>query len=147
MANQISNQIKTTKVLDVTAAGTTDINSASVDMANFEGVRFTVGIGVITSTAVTVVKAATSSDDSNWNDLLGTAISFADDDDAKMVIIDIWRPLERYLRITVDRGTANAVIDFAIAEQYGPRTLPTTDTAADMPSVRELHTSPIEGTA
>ena len=111
MANNISNQIKTTKVLDSTVAGTTNINSSSVDMANFEACRFTVGIGVITATAVTSVHVQTSSDNSSFNDLLGTSIPFADDDDAKMAIIDVWRPLERYLRVTVVRGTANAVID------------------------------------
>lgn len=146
MANNLSNSIKTTRSIDATVAGTTDINGSSVDMANFGGCRFTVGFGVITSTAVTSVKIQTSSDNSAFNDLAGTAVTVADDDDNKVVILDIYRPQERYLRPVVDRATANAVIDFALAEQYEPHILPTTDTAADTVA-REIHSSPAEGTA
>ncbi len=146
MANQISNQIKTTRVNNAVAAGTSDIDSSSVTMETFEGVRFTVAFGTITSGAATTIKAAQSSDDSNWNDLLGTAITIADDDDNQLAVLDIWRPVDRYVRITVTRATQNAVVDGIIAEQYGPRVLPTTDDSTTV-MAREIHASPDEGTA
>ena len=72
---------KVTRVMDAVAAGTSDQNSTAVDMTGFESVQFIAMFGAIVSAAVTSVKLATSSDNSAWNDLLGTAITIADDDD------------------------------------------------------------------
>jgi len=146
MAEQISNQIKTTRVSNAVAAGTSDIDSSSVDMRGYEGVRFTVLFGTITAAAVTSIKAARSTDDSAFNDLLGTAITVADDDDNKAFVLDVWRPGERYVRCTVDRATQNAVVDGIIAEQYGPRVLAPTNDATTVGG-QEVHASPGEGTA
>ena len=146
MANNISNQIKTTRVMNAVAAGTSDQNSSSVNMSNFEGVRFTAAFGTITAGAATSVRVQQSADNSNWDDLLGSDITVADDDDNQLVVIDIWRPIDRYVRVTVKRATQNAVIDGVVAEQYGPRLLPTTDDSATVVA-REIHTSPAEGTA
>lgn len=149
MANNISNQIKTTRIMNAVAAGQTDQTSSAVDMANFEGARFTALFGTITSGAVTSVKVQQSSDDGasdTYADLEGTSISVADDDDNQAVVIDVWRPRERYLKVVIDRGTQNAVIDGVVAEQYGARVLPTTDDTTTVVG-REIHTSPAEGTA
>lgn len=146
MANQISNQIKTTRVNNAAAAGTSDIDSSSVDMQGYEGVRFTVLFGAIVASAATTVKAAQSADDSTFNDLLGSAQTVADDDDNQAFIIDIWRPIDRYVRCTVTRATQNSTVDGIIAEQYGPRVLPPTNDSSTVGG-QEIHTSPAEGTA
>lgn len=145
MANQISNQIKTTRVNNAAAAATTDIDSSSVDMLDYEGVRFTVLFGAIVAGAATSVKAAQSADDSTFNDLEGTSQTVADDDDNQAFIIDVWRPIDRYVRVTVDRGTQNATVDGIVAEQYGPRVLPPTNDSTV--GGQEVHASPAEGTA
>ena len=146
MANNLSNQIKTTRVMNAVAAGTSDQNSSSVNMSNFEAVRFTAAFGTITAGAATSVRVQQSADNSNWDDLLGSDITVADDDDNQVVVLDIWRPIDRYVRVTVKRATQNAVIDGVVAEQYGPRLLPTTDDSATVVA-REIHNSPAEGTA
>ena len=146
MAENISNQIKTTRVSNAAAAGTTTINSSSVDMLNYEGVRFTVPFGAIVAGAATSVKANQSADDSTFNDLLGSSQTVADTDDNKVFIIDIWRPIDRYVRCTVLRATQNSTVDGIIAEQYGPRVLPPTNDATTVGG-QEIHTSPAEGTA
>lgn len=146
MANNISNQIKTTRVMNAVAAGTTAQNSSSVDMANFEGVRFTAAFGAIVAGAATSVNVAQSADDSSFADLLGSGVTVEDDDDNQVVVIDIWRPVDRYVRCEIARATQNATIDGVIAEQYGPRVLPTTDDTTTVVG-REIHTSPAEGTA
>ena len=122
----LSTRSKLTRVIDATAAGTTDINGTTIDMVGFRGVMFSVGFGTITQTAVTSIKVQTSSDNSTFNDVLGTAVTVADSDDTSVAWIDIAAPLERYLRVVVDRGTANAVIDFGMAQQYDPVEMPTT---------------------
>lgn len=129
------------------AAGTTDVNSDVVDMAGFDAVRFITGYGAITSGAVTSqkVQQGAASNLSDAADLLGTGVTVADTDDNKLVISDIIRPAERYLRVAFDRGTQNAVIDFLIAELYRAGSQPVTQDASV--ATAETHASPIEGTA
>lgn len=147
---QLSPLVKTTRVKNAVAAGTGDtVQSDAVDMADFEGVRFTVLFGTITSSAVTTVKAQQSSTAGlagTEDDLAGTAQSVADTDDNKAVVIDVYRPIDRYVNVAVVRATANAVIDGIIAEQYGARKVPTTDDTTTVVG-REVHVSPAEGTA
>lgn len=144
----LTKNVKVTRVMDAVAAGTTDQNSSEVDMKGFEGVMFIAAFGAIDATAVTSVKAqqgaVTGMGDAA--DLAGTSISVADDDDNKVVVLDIYRPQERFVRCVIDRGTANAVIDGVIAIQYGPREKPTTHDATTVVGT-EVHASPAEGTA
>jgi hypothetical protein len=138
---------KITRVINTTAAGTTAVNGSVIDMQGFENVSFTALFGAITSTAVTGIKAqqGNASDGSDMADLTGTAIAIADTGSNKALAIDVIKPEKRYVRLVVTRGTANAVIDGAIAMQYGARVEPVTNdtTIADA----KLVISPVEGTA
>ena len=137
---------KVTRVMNAVAAGTTDQNSSSVDMKSFDSVTFYVSFGTIVAAAVTSVKAQTSSDDSTFNDLKGTSITVADTNDNDVVALEIVRPLERYIRCTVDRGTQNATIDGIIAVQTRADKEPVTHDSSTVVG-SEVHASPIEGTA
>lgn len=128
------------------AAGTTDINGSAADLtaSGASGVLFEVAFGAITATAVTSIKAQGSNDNSSWSDLEGTAQAIADTDDEKVFYIDLYRPIHRYNRVVVDRGTANAVVAVALNHHYGLREqLPTHGTGVS----GEFHASPIAGTA
>ncbi|HYE94459.1 MAG TPA: hypothetical protein VEA38_25725, partial [Terriglobales bacterium] len=128
------------------AANTTDLTSESVDTLGFDGVRFLVGFGAITAGAVTSVKAQQSTaDGSGQSDLAGSSQSVADTDDNKVVIIDIYRPQERYVNTVIDRGTQNAVVDFVIAELYSGRKQPVTQDATIVGAAAEVFASPEEG--
>ena len=130
------------------AAGTTDINGTTLDMANYEGVLMVVRMGAITENAVTSIKAqqGAASNLSDAADLEGTSITIADNDDEQIFIIDLCKPTERYVRLVVDRGTANAVVASAEYIQYGPKKLPIDNNVADAVTC-ETHVSPAEGTA
>jgi hypothetical protein len=145
----LTKHAKLTRVINATAAGTSDVNGATIDMQNFEDVTFIVGFGTITSSAVTSIKAqqGAASDMSDAADLLGTAITVADDDDNQIVALEITQPRERYVRVVVDRGTQNAVIDFGIALQtrIGYKEPVTHDATTVIGS--EQHLAPAEGTA
>ena len=127
-------------------AATTDINGATLDMSGFEGVLCIVTFGTITATAVTSIKAQQGADSglSDAADLAGTAQVVADNDDEKVFYIDLFSPRERYVRVVVDRGTANAVVASAEYIQYGPRKAETTHATG---VAGETHVSPAEGTA
>lgn len=143
--NNLSANVKITKVKAATAAGTTDINSDGVDMQDFEGVMFIVTFGTITASAVTSIQADQSTDNSSFDALKDTKVVVAADDDNQTFFLDIYRPLERYVRMTVDRATQNAVVGEIYAIQYGASIKGITQNVTDKVT-GELHTSPIEGT-
>lgn len=136
---------KVTLVEAATAAGTTDVESASVDMSGYRGVLFVTTMGAITTNAVTNMHVEQSADDSSFADLVGTGITIADDDDGQMFGIEIIEPEERYLRCVVDRATQNAVVGEIYAIQFGAQTKPITNTVANTATF-ESHTRPAEGT-
>ena len=129
------------------AAGQTNQNGSIIDMANYEGVVFIAALGALASGAVTGLKVQMGSESnlSDAADLAGTAISIADSDDNKLLVVDVNRPSERYVRAVLTRGTGDATIDGVVAIQYGPRLMPVTQdsTVAGI----ETHASPLEGTA
>jgi hypothetical protein len=128
-------------------AGTSNVNSDIVDTAGFDGVRFIIGFGTITSGAVTSIKVQENSANSTSGmaDILGSSITVADTDDNKIAISDYVRPLQRYLRLSTLRATQNSVIDFVIVELYRARSEPITDDTSVISS--EFWASPAEGTA
>lgn len=146
----LSKNVKVSTAITPTAgvAGTTDINGTTLDMSGFEGVLVLVRMGAITGTAVTSIKMqqGAASNLSDAADLEGTGITVADDDDDQIFMIDLYRPLERYVRVVVDRGTANAVVASAEYLQYGAAEKPIENNVTDASTV-ELHVSPAEGTA
>ena len=144
----IGTQTKLTRVMNAVAAGTSDQNGSIIDMKGFEGCAFIVAFGTITAGAVTSIKVqqGAASDMSDAADLLGTSVAVAADDDNQIAAIEVVRPRERYVRVVVDRGTQNAVIDGAIAIQTGPKEEPTTHDATTVVG-SETHLSPAEGTA
>ena len=137
---------KVTRVMDAVAAGTSDQNSTALDMKGFDSVIFIASFGVITGSAVTSTRLATSTDNSSFADLLSTDITIADDDDTGVTVHDLNAPQERYIRLTVKRATQNAVIDGVIAIQYNAKAEPTTHDATTVIS-SEFYASPARGTA
>ena len=149
MSFNLTKAAKATRVSNAVAAGTTDVECSSVDMKGFRSVTFVVAFGAITSGAVTSVKAQQSSDNGvadSFADLEGTAISVDDDDDNQIVLLEIDEPLERYVRLVVDRGTQNAVVDGVVALQHNAAIEPVTHDSTTLCD-SEYHHAPAEGTA
>lgn len=144
----LAKDLKFTQVKTAVAAGTSDVNSNIIDMQNFDGVIFVTSFGAITSGAVTSVKLQQDTDSAGGTmaDLEGSAQSVADDDDDQIVVHDIYRPRERYVRVVVDRGTQNAVINSIVAIQYKGSKAPCTNDSSTVVALKTL-ISPAEGTA
>ena len=140
MGMNLLKNVKITKVKALSTSAGTAVDSDSVDMAGFDGVIF---VGrIATSDAANFANVAQSTDDSSFADLLGTKV--VPGDDADSFCIDVYKPLERYLRCEVDRGGANTIVGDIYAIQYGAHKAPTTQ-GATIDS--ELHITPAEGTA
>lgn len=141
MAQQLSSIVKLTKVEDHTAAGTTDVDSAGVDMAGYEGVLFLTSFG--TPATDNYISAQQSTDNSSFADLAGTKVGA--DADTEDLWVDVYRPLERYVRVHVELGTSSTV-ESIWAIQYGGRKQ-AEDNVTDGTIMGEAHVSVAEGTA
>lgn len=145
----LSDDVAIDRVLDAVAAGTTVQNGTGVDMSGYDGVLFVLTVGTLTATQVTALKAQQSSDDGSadtYADIEGSLVGpLGDDDDNDMLVLDVFRPEEQYVRPVVNRATANAVIDGVIAIRYKAKDLPVIQGAR----VIDLHqlADPVAGTA
>jgi len=122
MAHLLSEDCKI--VVAITAAngvaGKTDINGATLDMNGFDAVLMLVRFGTITNNAVTKIYAQQGAA-SNLSDAATMALStvaVGDTDSNKYFAIDVVKPRDRYVRLVVDRGTQNAVVEHAVYIQY-----------------------------
>lgn len=110
-------------------AGSTNVTTlAGVDMKGYTGVVFLVLLGTLTATQVTKLKAQYSNDDGStdaYSDIAGSSTAAAADADAgKFLVLDIHKPLKRYVKPVITRATANAVITTVIAIRYSAATAP-----------------------
>jgi len=140
-------ELKFTSALNY-LSGTADRNGATLDMDGFKAVLMVVKFAVIAPGAVTSIKAQqdTLSNMSTAADLAGTGITVAADDDDQIFIIDLYEPVERYVRLVIDKDAANATAECAYYIQYYATNRPTTPTVTDLVTY-ERHMSPAEGTA
>ena len=139
---QLSNHVKITKVSDHSAAATSAVNSTGVDMAGYEGVLFITSFG--TAAADNTVNAAKGLTlGGTYDDLLGSSVASGTSDED--VWIDVYRPIDRFVRLEAARGTSST-LESIWAVQYGARKLPV-DNVVSGTVIGEAHTSPAEGTA
>ena len=105
------------RALAAVAAGTSDQKSQGIDCAGFDVVAFALLLGTITSTATLTVKLQGSDTDvdGDFVDLENTGLDIADSESGLVAILECVRPQYRYIRLYIDRGTANTVIDGVLA--------------------------------
>jgi len=145
---QLSKATKVTRVLNATAVGTTTVTGTAIDTSDYDGVVFIAQFGTITDgTPALKAQGGAQANGSDAADLAGTACTPALTDDNKAVVLDLYRPTQRYITPAIVRGGATgAVIDSVIAIQYGPRCKPTTNDATTV-AVTEAWVSPALGAA
>ena len=140
----LSKDVKVTLVQAPLADGQTDPDSGSVDMRGFEGVMFLGIVGTVTGSGTASLKASQSPDNSNFNDLSGVVATGEAGGSDKFLVLDVYRPLERYVRTTLTRDVANSVYGGTIAIQYGAHNKPTIHDVATLAAAAILGVSPNE---
>lgn len=137
----LSKNVKFTRLLTSTAAGTGDtLSGAILDMSGFEGVVFVALLGDAAAGAVVTLQAQqnTANSASGMATLAGTAAQAAfsaSSGDDKVLVLDVYQPRERYLRPQLVRATTNIAIDGILAIQYEARTRPTVNDATVLSTV------------
>lgn len=140
----LSKNVTITMVQAPLADGQTDPDSAAVDMQGFEGVMFVGIVGTVTGSGTAALKASQSSDNVTFNDLAGAVVTGAAGGSDKFFVLDVYRPLDRYVRTTLTRAVANSIYGGTIAIQYGAHKKPTTHDAATLAAAALLGISPSE---
>jgi len=141
--------MKIQEVLAPVAAGSSiDSNSDILDMANWDGVIFVVPVtdSVDTGVATLTIEQNTANSDTGMAALSGataTATSAANDDlNNTLLIVDVYRPRERYVQGVVTSATANIAYGNMVAIQYQGRAAPVTQPASVQASTQVI--SPAE---
>jgi len=120
------------KVMDSQAAGVTDPASDIVDTAGFEGCCFICKLGTVVDAAAVsmAVQQNTVNNAAGMAALTGAtaeiAVAVALTDSEQSLVVDVYRPRERYLRAAITRDTQNSEIDAVYAILYNPRNIPVT---------------------
>ncbi len=142
----LGKNIKITTCLDY-ASGTAVRNGDEVDMKGYDGLIAIMHCATIAGSAVGDLhfETATVTGFSGGTDLLGTALAVADDDDNQIFAIEVYKPLERFLRAVVTKDTTNAQAESVLYIQYEGVKRPEVNTVADLVT-HELNVSPARGT-
>jgi hypothetical protein len=119
-------------VLGYFAAGTTKRTSSILDMSGWEGVVFVAGLGTLleNGTLDVFVEQNTANQTSGMARLATTTAYTATAADALLsqscIVVDVFRPQERYLQCIITPAAANAVILGIVAIKYKGRKAPVT---------------------
>jgi len=130
MLNNLLNNVKITSVLAKVASGTAVSYSDIVDMSGFDSVCFIAKLGAIVSGSV--VTLAAQQNTLNSTAAMATLEGSATDTngsptgDDGVLVLDIVRPQERYLRAVLTSATQAAEKDAIIAIQYNAKDMPIT---------------------
>jgi hypothetical protein len=107
------------------AAGTTDVNSSTIDCLGCTALNVVIDLGAVTATGVGTFQLQRSDNNSSWANITGAAYAWTDADTNKTVTIALAELTNRYIRIVTDRGTANTVIS-GIKAYVSPRAVAVT---------------------
>lgn len=126
--------------------GNADRNGAIIDMAGYDGVLAIIKLAAIAGGAVTNCHWEQDDDvaGGGMDDLAGTGMTIAADDDNQIFINDLYRPQKRYVRIVMDKDAANNCAESVIYIRYGAAQKPVVQTVADAVTY-ERNVSPDEG--
>lgn len=138
----IMRDCKITRVSNAVAAGTSDISSSVMDMTGFDRIAFVVFLAdVIDGSVLTLTARQNTANSSSTPTPTSTGVATAaftasaTSADNKMLMVDVVRPIERYVFAFLTRITQNAAIDGIFAIQYNARTNQVTQPAEMIASV------------
>ena len=132
----LSKNIKITVVEAAAAAGTSELVSDVLDMSGYDGVMFLALLGDVTSDSVLTLTVKGNSANSvsspapvtqKATDAFTAGASTAD---SKLLMVDVYDPVLRYVFASLTRTAANAVVGGIIAIQYCAEFRPTSQDAS-----------------
>jgi len=129
-------QIEIIKAADlISASSSIDTNTSRIDTAGCDGIMFitTITDSAATGIATLTAQSSTADSDSAMAAITGasaTATSATNDDlNDTLLIVDVFKPDERYVQGTLSSSTANIAYGQTIAIKYNVRSKPVTQGA------------------
>lgn len=143
MGRNFLNRNKVVKVADHTVAGTSAVVSSIVDTAGYSGVIFMTSVSTANATNSIKVSQNTANQTTGMADLVGSSVASGTTDED--LIVEIHKPLERYLQAEVTRGSSTTCESIWAILYNGDVSVATSTLAGTQ--IAELHVQPAEGTA
>ena len=127
------------------AASNTDSDSAYVDTSGFEGVIFITPITDSAATGVATMTAQQCDTSGGTYAALSGAVATAtcavnDDLNSHLLIVDVFRPAERYVNVNLVSATANIAYGETVAFAYGAHNAPITQLTAEVSALTAVAT-------
>jgi len=146
LTHQITRNVQIIPVSSAYTAGTTMVTTTILDMSGWEGVAWVASFGALTTAATNFIKAQQGSSSSMGDaaDLTATAVYVNDQDDSA-VILDLYRPTDRYVRCVVARSATAQAVQSVFAIKYRAANAPITQSTKVYSA--EYFVSPAEGAA
>lgn len=124
----LGHEARVTRVMNAVAAGNNDVQSSTViDMAGFEAAAFVASLGAIAAggAATVTVWQGNQPNMADGAPLVNAQVAYTDADDDLVAIIDVGKPMGRYLQARIARAAGgDTTIDGVLALQYRARNAP-----------------------
>lgn len=121
-------ECKIVSVQDSVGAGKATSTGAVVDMAGYTGACFIYKLGTVVNGAkISLYVNQENASDGAFSTSIPDAtavIETASADSEKILVVDVLRPRERYLRPTVKTETQNVEVDWGLCVLYNPNVKP-----------------------
>lgn len=140
MVNLLPN-VSISKVAEAATSAGTTVTGTAVDMAGFDSVLFMADIATANAGNFLKVQGGEESDGSDAVDLAGTAVAAASN--GEVVVGDVYRPKQRYVRPAIIRGGANTATGPIYAIRYNSKISPA---ASAIAAASKIIQSPAPGT-
>lgn len=116
----------------IAAADNTDTNTDRIDMSGWDGVVFItpVVLSVATGVATLTVEQNTIDSDTGMKALTGAVATKTSATANTLLVVDVYRPTERYVQGVITSGTANVTFGNTIAILYKGSKAPVTADAS-----------------
>jgi hypothetical protein len=138
----LSQNVKITKVAAAVSAGT-EVLTAAIDMQGYDGVLIVVTMATHHDTGNYLKGQQCDTSGGSYADLEGSKVLA--EADADVLILDIYKPIDRYIKGSVIRGGTNTALGEIYIIQYKGDKLPEDNDTGIYHTV--LVVSPAEGTA
>jgi hypothetical protein len=140
--NFLSRQ-KLVKLQDHTAAGTSELTTAIIDTAGYQGVVIFTSVSTANATNSMKIQQNTANQTTGMADLTGTSIASGSSDED--LIVELHKPLERYIQAVITRGASTTCESVWACLYNGPATIAGNSVSGTQ--IAEVHSFPVEGTA
>ena len=142
---QLANNVQFVYCLATDAAASdTDADGAVVDTANFDGCIFVTSIEDSVATLTAMQCDTSGGTYAALSGAVATATSATNDDlNTKLLVVDVYRPRERYLKANITSATAIIAFGATYAILYSGRVQPVTQLTAEVAQLTKV-ASPAE---